>query len=226
MESDIMNIIKKITTGLCLISCSALSVFAADEDLSQQSTIIEKSVSGVTNTDVIDTKALTKQTEANSTEPVENPLKNYEKSKEDIFNFGQFENKESNSESETGDAVIRETGIISIWKLSISSLFVLSLLIGFLFLLKKFGAKYAGIKTDDIIRITSRVQVDSKNTLMMLRVYEDEMLVGVGQNGIQLLSRFNQIDNEDDLISDEKTNQNKQAFEKAFSKGIEIEDIT
>lgn len=117
------------------------------------------------------------------------------------------------------------SGMMSLWKLSFSAFFVLALLCGFLYLLKKFGAKYVGIKTDDIIRISSRVQLDSKNTLMMLRVYEDEILISIGPNGINLLSRFNQIENEDELIAEEKALMEKKVFEKVLANEIAVEEV-
>jgi len=172
------------------------------------------------------------------------PMAGYEKDPQYKFSFTQFPRAEKEG-VKNGSVVLSQTGkmpdnstdgavagsdrvkpLVSMWKLALSTLLVLSLLVGFLYVLKKFGAKYAGIKTDDIIRVTSKVQVDSKNSLMMLRVYEDELLVGVGDNGITLLSRFNQIENEDELIADEKVKQEQVVFEKTFVANVDSEDIS
>lgn len=162
-----------------------------------------------------------------------------EKSSEEIpsnykkNDIDRFENKQFPTKSDSvGSVVPKAAGkpLVDMWKLSLSCFLVLSLLVGFLYILKKFTAKYAGIKNDDVIRVVSRVPVDTKNSLMMVRVYEDELLVSVGQNGIQLLSRFNQIENEDDLIAEEKEKAEKEAkdkavFEKVFERGVDVEEV-
>jgi len=157
--------------------------------------------------------------------------KDYEHTKQakDKFEFEQFDNDTPELKSGDGPTAGGKP-LVNMWKLSFSSLLVLLLLVGFLYILKKLTAKYAGIKNDDVIRVVSRVQVDTKNSLMMVRVYEDELLVSVGHNGIQLLSRFNQIENEDDLIAEEKANAEKEAkdkavFEKVFEKGVDVEEV-
>jgi len=151
------------------------------------------------------------------------------KQTKDKFDFKQFDNETPELESGDGPTAGGKP-LVNMWKLSFSSLLVLLLLVGFLYILKRLTAKYAGIKNDDVIRVVSRVQVDTKNSLMMVRVYEDELLVSVGHNGIQLLSRFNQIENEDDLIAEEKANAEKEAkdkavFEKVFEKGVDVEEV-
>jgi flagellar biogenesis protein FliO len=58
----------------------------------------------------------------------------------------------------------------------------------------------------------------------MVRVYEDELLLGVGQDGINLLSRFNPIDNEDELVARQKEKLSKE--KKMNASNVEDVDAT
>ena len=61
-------------------------------------------------------------------------------------------------------------------------------------IMKKYGNKLGiGNFTNNIITVKARQQLDSKNSVSVIKVYEDEYVLGVGANGITLLSKLTPI---------------------------------
>jgi len=83
---------------------------------------------------------------------------------------------------------------IPIWRILLAIVMLGGLMWLFFFGLKRFGRRFSGDEKSLSIRIVSRQGLDAKNSLVMVRVYEEDLLLGVGPNGVNLLSRFMSID--------------------------------
>ncbi len=71
---------------------------------------------------------------------------------------------------------------------------VLFILMGLIiFAIKRWGSKFSGLENEATIKVIARTHIDTKNSLIVARVYEEEVLLGIGPNGINLLSRFSPI---------------------------------
>jgi flagellar biogenesis protein FliO len=64
----------------------------------------------------------------------------------------------------------------------------------FFWLLKKFFRGYSGGKNASLMTIRSRLQLDSKNSVALVKVYEDEYLLGIGPEGVRLLNKLAPIE--------------------------------
>ncbi len=103
---------------------------------------------------------------------------------------------------------------------------------GFLFLImgavlyaiKKWGRKFTGIENEATIKIIARNHIDTKNSLIVARVYEEEILIGVGANGITLLSRFSPI-GEDEIEANNNDN-NDSIFDSELKNAIKKDSVS
>ena len=67
---------------------------------------------------------------------------------------------------------------------------ILAVIFAIYYALKKFS-KQIGIQSkDNPIRVHSKQMLDSKTSLYLIRVYEDEFLISVGSNGISNIARY------------------------------------
>ncbi len=80
-----------------------------------------------------------------------------------------------------------------VFKLIVSFVLLFGVLGGVIYALKRWGKRFTGLENNATIKVVSRSHLDGKNYLVVVRVYEEEMLLGVGNNGINLLSRFSPI---------------------------------
>jgi len=94
-----------------------------------------------------------------------------------------------------GDDKITSMGVSPV-KFIVALLVVGGLMGAVLYVVKKAGRRYTGAGTSGLT-IKSRLQVDNKNSVVLVRVYEQEILLGVGTNGINLISKLSPIDDLD-----------------------------
>ena len=69
--------------------------------------------------------------------------------------------------------------------------------------LKKLNSKLNTFDKASSIRVKSRLQLDSKNSVVLVGVYEQEFLIGSGSNGVTLISKFSSIDDGAGLSEEE-----------------------
>jgi flagellar biogenesis protein FliO len=196
-----------------------LPVFAEPvlSEESNKSAVVNKSSEGG-NINVLPKKELVNE---EKNKPL--TLDEYKKPEKYKVTFKDFKNSKNidlNKKQDSGQSLLGSEWL----KFLLATLFVIGLLLLFLYFLKQLSMKYGGLKSDDIIRVISKVHVDQKNSLIMVRVYEDELLLGVGQDGINLLSRFNPIDNEDELVARQKEKLSKE--KKMNASNVEDVDAT
>ncbi len=73
---------------------------------------------------------------------------------------------------------------------------------GLYMVLKKYGNKMTGQTDDSKLKILKRIIVDQKNSIVLVKCYEDEILLGVNSaGGVTLLNKYKQID----IAEDEST---------------------
>ncbi|OGV39397.1 MAG: hypothetical protein A2020_09225 [Lentisphaerae bacterium GWF2_45_14] len=81
---------------------------------------------------------------------------------------------------------------------------VLGAMVLFFWLLKKFNHRLSNFEKDAAIKVKSRIQLDARNAIVLIGVYEQEFLVGSGTNGITLISKFSNIEDGPGAVEDEE----------------------
>lgn len=74
---------------------------------------------------------------------------------------------------------------------------VIGIILGLYAILKKVNKKFLNTGTESPLRIQNKLVIDGKNYLALVRVYEEELLVSIGPNGANLLSKYALVDKED-----------------------------
>lgn len=92
---------------------------------------------------------------------------------------------------------------VSSSKLLIAMIVVVAAMGGFFWVLKKFNSRLNNYDKSSSLRVKSRIQLDSKNAVVLIGVYEQEFLVGAGTNGVTLISKFSSIEDGAGLTDDE-----------------------
>ncbi len=95
---------------------------------------------------------------------------------------------------------------------------------GVLYAIKRWGKKFTGLENEATIKIIARNHIDTKNSLVVARVYEEEVLLGVGANGITLLSRFSPI-GEDEIEANNNDN-NDSIFDSELKSAIKNDSVS
>ena len=107
--------------------------------------------------------------------------------------FGSEEHKQSlgilENKTQSSDDIIVKTC------LSLSAVIGLILLI--FYALKKVNNKVYSNGNKNPLRVFSRLPLDGKNYLTLVRVYEEEFLLSVGPNGSTVVARYALIENEE-----------------------------
>lgn len=83
-------------------------------------------------------------------------------------------------------------------RFAVSIVIMIAVLGGFYLFMKKFGRKIGGNTNPGTIRVIAKQYIDNKNYLVLVKVYEEEVLLGVGGNGINMLSKFAPIESGDE----------------------------
>ncbi|MEN9360752.1 MAG: Flagellar biosynthesis protein FliO [Verrucomicrobiota bacterium] len=79
--------------------------------------------------------------------------------------------------------------------------FILGLIAAMAWALRRWGRRLGVAPGQGEMRINGRITLDAKNSLVLVRVHEEELLLAVGPNGTTSLARYALIDHENDLPS-------------------------
>jgi flagellar biogenesis protein FliO len=106
--------------------------------------------------------------------------------------FGSKEHKSSlgiteNKNKESGDVML---------KTCLSLAAVIGLIVLIFYILKKVNGRIYTNGKNNPMRVFSRLPLDNKNYLTLVRVYEEEFLLSVGPNGSTVVARYALIDQE------------------------------
>ena len=111
-------------------------------------------------------------------------------------------------------------------RMIVGALTVFGLLVVAVVLLKKYGGKLGVGNLSNIITIKARQQLDQKNSLVVAKVFEDEYVLGVGQNGVTLLAKLMPIQNSE-IVGGESDQFNNEPFEtqlnEMINRGAEVQ---
>lgn len=121
---------------------------------------------------------------ASLTENTPEPLPG-EEPKKDLFGPGVTKVAKKDSMTSLGAPM---------WRVSITLLFLIGLIWGIATILKKFGKKFGGFDMGEKMKVISRLQIDTKNALVLVRLYEEEILLGVNAGHISMLNKYSAID--------------------------------
>ncbi len=83
-------------------------------------------------------------------------------------------------------------------RFAVSIVIMIAVLGGFYFFMKKFGRRIGGNTNPGTIKVIAKQYIDNKNYLVLVKVYEEEVLLGVSGNGINMLSKFAPIESGDE----------------------------
>ena len=116
------------------------------------------------------------------------------------------------------------------WRVWAVMLIILLMLAGMFYVLKKFGKGILPSSNAQIITVKSKIQLDARNSVSVLRIYDEEYVIGAGSNGVNLLAKLLPIDGveselEDYIPPEGEIDKSKitAEFEKEFGKLIESE---
>lgn len=97
---------------------------------------------------------------------------------------------------------------VPLWRITITFTVLIGLIVLVLYLIKKLGKRFGGIDFGSKIKLVSRLQLDQKNSVALVRIYEQELLLGVSNENVRLLTKFSSIDNgeldDDEFDEDDK----------------------
>jgi flagellar biogenesis protein FliO len=103
---------------------------------------------------------------------------------------------------------------------------------GFFYYLKKYGRNFTGTEKSVIgLAVKNRLSLDAKNSVVIVRAYEEELVLGLGTNGITLLTKYSAIDgseiDEDEEKIDNQTKMSMNPLLTEFKLGstIDSEDL-
>ncbi len=132
------------------------------------------------------------------------------------------------------DNPMQTIGIQS-WRIWTVMIIMLLMLAGMFYVLKRFGRGILPNSDAQILNVKAKIQLDARNSVAILRIYDEEYVVGTGANGVNLLTKLLPIDGveseleeppQEGAIDEKKV---KAEFEKEFGKmvdtGIESEEI-
>lgn len=108
----------------------------------------------------------------------------------------KFGSKEHRSIVEGAPDKIESTENI-LFKTCLALAAVIGLILGLYALLRKVNKKFLNTGTESPLRIQNKLVIDGKNYLALVRVYEEELLVSIGPNGTNLLSKYALVEKEE-----------------------------
>ena len=83
---------------------------------------------------------------------------------------------------------------VDAWRLWLVVLFLCAMLGGMLYVLRKYGRGILPSNHAEIIKVKAKIQLDAKNSVAVLRIYDEEYVIGAGADGVRLLTRLMPID--------------------------------
>ncbi|MCM8539190.1 MAG: flagellar biosynthetic protein FliO [Lentisphaeraceae bacterium] len=108
----------------------------------------------------------------------------------------KFGSKKHRSTIEETPGRIESTENI-LWKTCLSLAAVIAIILLIYSVLKKVNSKFVNIGSENPLRLNSKLIIDNKNYLALVRVYEEEILISVGPNGSTMLSKYALVDKEE-----------------------------
>jgi len=79
---------------------------------------------------------------------------------------------------------------LPVWRYTLSLLVVAGVMCGAVWLLKRLQRRLDGYGPERTIRVLARTPLDTRNLIALVRVYDEEMLLGYGPNGASLLKSW------------------------------------
>ena len=125
----------------------------------------------------------------------------------------QFNSKKKKTNSAT-KINKKQNNELSLSRIIVGVITVAGIFIVLLVILKKYGKKFGVANYSNIIKIKARQQIDTKNAIIVAKIYEDEYILGSGNNGVSLIAKLMPIENSELLNDpDNLAEYNNQPFE-------------
>ena len=93
----------------------------------------------------------------------------------------------------SGDEGVGGIGIAA-WRLWTLLAVLAMMLGGVLYILRKYGRGLMPGGSVELIKVKAKIQLDARNSVSVLKIYEEEFVVGAGAEGVRLLARLMPID--------------------------------
>ena len=170
----------------------APAIFAQDEKADSSTEVNSKVDNNSKANTEVESKAVNKTEDKSGTE---------ENSKSENKSEAQgakpmFGSKEHRSLVEEAPSKIESTENV-LFKTCIALAAVIAVILLIFSVLKKINGRLNNTGLENPLRVKNKLMIDSKNYLALVRVYEEELLVSVGPNGTNLLTRYALVDKED-----------------------------
>ena len=123
-------------------------------------------------------------------EPISQPLGDVKAMK---IKFGS---KAHRSTLEEAPGKIESTENI-LWKTCLSLAAVIAVILILFSILRKVNSKFNNVGAENPLRLHSKMVLDNKNYLALVRIYEEEILISVGPGGSNMLAKYALVDKED-----------------------------
>lgn len=83
---------------------------------------------------------------------------------------------------------------IAAWRMWALLVVLAGMLAGLFYILRKYGRGVMPGGSAEIMSVKAKIQLDARNSVTVLKIYEEEFVVGAGTEGVRLLARLMPID--------------------------------
>ncbi len=112
---------------------------------------------------------------------------------------------------------------VEAWRLWLVMAILAAMVGGLIFIMRKYGRGILPSSDASIISIKSKIQLDPRNSVSVLKIYDEEYVVGAGANGVTLLAKLLPIDGvESESGNEAEAGLNEKKIENRFAEEFKL----
>lgn len=120
-------------------------------------------------------------------------------------------------ESKEGEKKKTSQYEVESWRLWLVLAILAAMVGGLIFILRKYGRGMLPSSNASVITVKSKIQLDPRNSVALLKIYDEEYVVGAGTNGVTLLAKLLPIEGtESEPENDAEGGLNEKKIERRF----------
>ncbi|MDD3118019.1 MAG: flagellar biosynthetic protein FliO [Victivallales bacterium] len=110
--------------------------------------------------------------------------------------LSQYAPQRRRSADKSSSAALRQSGGLDIapWRMWLVLAILGGMVGGMIYIMRKYGKGILPKSNATVITVKSKVQLDARNSVSVLRIYDEEYVIGAGSGGLTLLARLLPID--------------------------------
>ncbi len=105
---------------------------------------------------------------------------------------------------------------IAPWRMWLAVVILGGMVAGLVIIMRKYGRSILPNSDATIISVKSKVQLDPRNSVSVLKVYDEEYVIGAGPNGVTLLAKLLPIDGVESEIEEPEGGLSEKKIERKF----------